>query len=55
MSALLQQVALLVTAAGLLRLASLDSWTAIGSVALIVVVRKLAVTGIGLGAAAGRP
>ena len=84
MSALLQQLALLVTAAGLLlgalvalasrrprdglavvldfvlaagllRLALLDSWTAIASVTLVVVVRRLAVTGLRQAAGAGAP
>ncbi len=45
----------LLLAAGLLRLALLDSWVAIVSVALVVVVRKLAVSGIRLAASAGRP
>ena len=84
MSALLEQVALLLTAAGvvtgllvtastrrlsdglpvlldfllaagLLRLASLDSWVAIASVALVVVIRRMAASGIRRSEGAGRP
>ena len=52
--ALLGAVAVLLDfllAAGLLRLAMLDTWASIGSVALVVTVRKLAVAGIRTGPA----
>lgn len=41
----------LLLAAGLLRLLTIDTWTAIASVAAVVVIRKVAATGIRLASA----